>query len=67
MFLLLCLQPIILYKNTSTSIIGCVTNNLSTLKTKHQNMMITNINEAYCTYPFKEKKKEIKILFVGDT
>ncbi len=30
-------------------------------------MTITNINDAYCTYCFKEKKKEIEMLFVGDT
>jgi hypothetical protein len=30
-------------------------------------MIITNINDAYCTYPFKEKKIKIEMLFVGDT
>jgi hypothetical protein len=30
-------------------------------------MMITNINDAYYTYPFKEKEEEIKMLFAGDT
>jgi hypothetical protein len=29
--------------------------------------MITNINDAYYTYHFKEKEEEIEMLFVGDT